>query len=153
MKTLSRFRAVAAVSAFAAILGMAAIPLPAHADYEAREALMKKLGGAMKLLGQTAKGEKPFGPETAAAAATVEAVARDIPATFKDPATTPKSRSKPEVWSQWDRFVADSKAFSDTVPALVAAAGGTDRAALGAALGATGKTCGACHDTFRTKDD
>ena len=153
MKTFPRFRALAACCAVAVVAAMAVAPTPARADYEAREALMKKMGGAMKLLGQTAKGEKPFGPETAAAAAAVQAAAAEIPATFKDSATTPKSRAKPEIWSQWDKFLADSKALDDTLPALVAAAGGTDRAALGAALGATGKTCGGCHDTFRTKDD
>jgi cytochrome c556 len=124
----------------------------AAATVEHRQAEMKKMGGAMKALGQTAKGEKPFGPETAAAAETVQTVAKEIPDVFKENATSDKSRAKPEIWTQWDKFVADGKALEDTTPALIAAAKGNDPAALGAALGATGKACGTCHDSYRNTD-
>ncbi len=147
----TRGRILAVAAAFiVAGTGLAFAEGAAPVDH--RQAEMKKIGGAMKRLSQSAKGEKPFGPETVAAAEAIQAIARDIPALFKDNAADPKSRAKPEVWSDAGKFAAASKAFADTTPALVAAAGGTDAAALGAALGASGKTCGACHDAFRAKD-
>ena len=149
MGTRGRILAVAAAFIVAGT-GLAFAEGAAPVDH--RQAEMKKVGGAMKRLSQSAKGEQPFGPETVAAAAAIQAVANNVPALFKDNAPDPKSRAKPEVWSDAGKFAAASKAFADTTPALVAAAGGTDAAALGAALGASGKTCGACHDAFRAKD-
>ena len=150
MGTRGRILAVAAALVVAGT-GLAFAEGAASADH--RQAEMKKIGGAMKRLSQSAKGEQPFGPETVAAAAAIQAVGHEIPALFKDNVPAPKSRAKPEIWSDAGKFAAAAKAFSDTTPALVTAAGGTDAAALGAALGASGKTCGACHDAFRNKDE
>ena len=149
MSARGRILAVAAALVVAGT-GLAFADGPASADH--RQAEMKKMGGAMKRLSQSAKGEQPLGPETVAAAEAIQAVGHEIPALFKDNEPAPKSRAKPEVWSDAGKFAAAAKAFSDTTPALVAAASGMDAAALGAALGASGKACGACHDAFRSKD-
>ena len=123
MGTRGRILAVAAALVVAGT-GLAFADGAASADH--RQAEMKKMGGAMKRLSQSAKGEQPFGPETVAAAEAIQAVGHEIPALFKDNEPAPKSRAKPEVWSDAGKFAAAAKAFSDTTPALVAAAGGTD---------------------------
>jgi cytochrome c556 len=48
-------------------------------------------------------------------------------------------------------FIAASKATDAAYDKLAVAAGSGDMAALTAAFGETGKTCGACHDKFRAK--
>lgn len=59
--------------------------------------------------------------------------------------------SKPEIWSQGDKF---KKAFDDNTTAigkLAAAARGGDEKAMKAAADDVGKACKACHDDFRVK--
>jgi cytochrome c556 len=70
-----------------------------------------------------------------------------------------KTRAKPEIWQQWDKFVAADQAAVAQAQALNAALQGGDKAAITAALGnlardVPGTTptpggCGACHAPFR----
>lgn len=64
-----------------------------------------------------------------------------------------KTRAKPEIWQEradFDRRMAD---FNTAAKAFQAAAAGGDFAAIGDAHAALGKTCSACHDRFRAKED
>lgn len=56
------------------------------------------------------------------------------------------TRALPAIWDNPGDLAAKWAAFAATVPAVQAA---TDPASLGAALGAMGATCGACHDANR----
>ena len=63
-----------------------------------------------------------------------------------------KTRAKPEIWAQWDKFNDATKAASAQAEALNTALKGGDKAAITAAFGAMGKDgCGGCHTPFREK--
>lgn len=69
------------------------------------------------------------------------------------PAGSDKGETKalPAVWTDMKGFEAASAAANAAYDKLAAAAGSGDLAALTAAFGETGKTCGACHEKFRAK--
>ena len=113
---------------------------------KARQDLMDSNGGAMKALGGMAKGEIAFDAAAAAAAqATLVANAADIAAKFKDQATDPASRAKPEIWTNWDDFAAKAGDLGKAAAALDTASLDT----LKAGLGAVGGACGACHQLYK----
>ncbi len=62
-----------------------------------------------------------------------------------------KSWAKPAVWTDADKFAAAAKTASDKAVALNAALKGGDKAAITAAFGDMGKSCGSCHEPFREK--
>lgn len=113
---------------------------------KARMDLMTGIGAGMKTLGDMAKGQVDF--DAAAAQAAVDAIATaaaQIPAAFEAQEIDPKSDAADAIWENWDDFVTKSEA-------LATAAGGTtitDAGSLGAAMGAIGGTCGACHRGYK----
>ncbi|HYD64503.1 cytochrome c [Azospirillum sp.] len=146
--------AAAAVSAtLVAAVGTATAADPVD-QVKAREALMKKMGGGMKVIGQFVKGEGGTQDEVQkAAAAIAEVSANDVAAVF--PQGTAKgvgdSHAKPELWAQWSKT---QQLWSDMRPAaakLVDAAKAGDKAQVAQAMQATGKTCANCHEEFRIK--
>ncbi|HEY0832564.1 MAG TPA: cytochrome c [Azospirillum sp.] len=145
--------AAAAVSATLLAAGTAVAADPVD-QVKAREALMKKMGGGMKVIGQFVKGEGGTQEEVQKAAAAIADVSSsDVAAVF--PKGTAKgvgeSHAKPELWEQWSKTQA---LWSDMRPAaakLVDAAKAGDKAQVAQAMQATGKTCANCHEEFRIK--
>ncbi|WP_274629710.1 c-type cytochrome [Arvimicrobium flavum] len=122
---------------------------------EDREALMKANGKAIGTLAAMAKGEKPFDAAVAKdALATLEADTQkfDIAALFPEGSATGKSEASPKIWENMADFTAKADAWKKAVADAVAA-NPQDVAALGAQVGAIGKTCGACHEVYRIKKD
>lgn len=113
----------------------------------ARGELMKTIGKNIGILGGMAKGEVAYDAAGAegAKAAMLEAAGK-IEATFKDQgAADPASEAKPEVWTNWDEFLADAKKLEEAVGALDVASAES----IGAGLGAVGGACKDCHTEFR----
>jgi cytochrome c556 len=123
----------------------------AHAGVEnpavaARMEGMKALGGAMKTLGGMAKGAVDF--DQAAAQAAVDIIAKQsgmVPAMFEAQETDPMSEAKPEIWTNWDDFVAKATALSTAAEATTI----TDAASVGVAMGSIGGSCKGCHSDYR----
>ncbi len=69
------------------------------------------------------------------------------------PAGSDKGDTKalPTVWSDTAGFQATAKNAETADDALAVAAASGDLAQLTTAFGATGKSCGACHEKFRAK--
>jgi cytochrome c556 len=112
----------------------------------ARQDAMKAQGGAMKTLGGMAGGEMAFDAAAAAAAkATLMASAEAIAANFTNNPEDPGSEAKPEIWTNWDDFVAKGKALSDAAAALDT----SSVESIGAGMGALGGACKACHTAYR----
>jgi cytochrome c556 len=63
-----------------------------------------------------------------------------------------KTRAKPEIWENMDDFTAKLSNFREAVATLDTAAASGDADAMKAAFGATGKSCKACHDEYKSKD-
>ena len=131
-------------------------------EKEAALALMKerhenyeKIGDAMKLLGRELKADQPDLAKVREAAGTINTLAPQVPGWF--PAGTGpdvgKTDALAEIWQKPDDFAAKAKDFQAAALAFNAAAQANDVSAIRAAHGNLGKSCKACHDLYRAKDD
>ena len=103
----------------------------------ARSDLMKVIGKNTGILGDMAGGKAAYDAAAAEAAraALIEAAVK-IEATFKDQgAADPASEARPEIWANWDDFLADAKAMGDAAGAMDIASAET----IGAGMGALGE--------------
>lgn len=113
---------------------------------KARMEAMRTIGQNNKLIADMVQGKTAF--DAAAAEAAVRVIAqgaKQIPVLFEAEEADPVSEAKPEIWQDWDDFVARSAALEN-------AAQGVDPSspdALKAALPALGGSCRACHDAYR----
>jgi cytochrome c556 len=64
-----------------------------------------------------------------------------------------KTGAKPEIWQQRAEFDRGMERFQGAARNFQQAAASGDIARMKAAHGDLGKTCGSCHDRFRTKDN
>ncbi len=112
-----------------------------------RVASMKEIGGAMKAISDVAKGNAEASDATVAAAMKINTLAKQVPSWF--PEGSGEYRAKANIWTDWAGFKAANDKLVAASADLVAATKTMDSAQIGAALGATGKTCGGCHETYR----
>src|SRR5262249_23547260 len=85
------------------------VNLPAGAVRDRHE-LMEKIGKNAKVIGDAMKAGK-FGPESGIvpAAQEISTSATKITGLFPPGSTDPKSRAKPEIWTNWKKFEEDAK--------------------------------------------
>lgn len=114
---------------------------------KARSDLMRDIGKNIGVLGDMAGGKAAYDAAAAEAAkAALVADAGKIEAAFKDQGgADPASEAKPEIWANWDEFLADAKKLGDAAAAIDVASAET----IGAGMGALGGTCKDCHTEFR----
>ena len=123
------------------------------------ETLVKQRQAAMALQGKyfgpmagMAQGKVPFDANVVARnAGFLEALSKMPWDGFDASTQNEKSAALPEIWKDPAKFKAAADAMQSEIGKLVAAAKGGNEAAIKAALGDTGKTCGGCHNTFRQK--
>ncbi|SDA21174.1 cytochrome c [Sphingomonas sp. NFR15] len=145
------------VAALAAILSapvMAAAPAPQDV-VNARVAGFKKMGGAMKAIGDQVKSGTPDKAATLAAAQTLATTAKGQGKLFPagtGPAAGVKTDALPAIWTNRATFDAAMAKLVGESNKLVAVAGSGDAAAIGAQMKAVGAACGACHRQFRSDD-
>jgi cytochrome c556 len=116
-------------------------------DAKMRQDLMDMNGAAMKVLGGMAAGEVAFDATAAAAALKVVTDgAAAIPTAFKNQgAADPKSTAKPEIWTNWEKFLENAGELGTAAAAVDASS--VD--GLKAGLGAVGGACKECHTEFK----
>ena len=118
-----------------------------HEDYE-------KIGDAMKAISRELKGESPDLGKVRAGAATIAELAPQIPTWFPV-GTGPdvgKTEARAEIWQKPEDFAAKARSFREAAAAFEAAAGGSDLAAIRSAHANLGKSCKACHDSYREEE-
>ena len=77
----------------------------------------------------------------------------DVLRGFPDGSDKGTTRAKPELWENQPDFEAKMNDLKEAVSALQEVASqGTDRKAITAQVGATGKACKACHDEYKSED-
>lgn len=118
-------------------------------DYRVKQ--LKSAGAAMQALAQY-DGSNP--EISATAAKTIDDVAAEMLSFFPqgsgpDGTGITKTRAKPEIWSDWAGFEGKAKALDDAAAVLVTATASNDLEAIKAAFGEVGKSCKACHETYR----
>lgn len=135
----------------AATVGLATVAV-AHEGVKnpavmARMEGMKLIAQHTKVLGDMAKGARPFNAEEAQAAArALAAEAARVPALFEAEEDDPKSEAKPAIWFDYAAFTAEANALID------AANGATGLKTSGdiiKVMQAIGATCSSCHKSFR----
>jgi cytochrome c556 len=78
--------------------------------------------------------------------------ARSIPSMFPPGSLGPRSRARPEIWSDRAGFEGRATAYQAAAARLAAAARAGDRAAFLAGWQATRQACQDCHDRYRQPD-
>jgi cytochrome c556 len=135
------------IGVMAAVLAVSAAADQKAIDY--RKDVMDAVGGHMKALGSIAKGEvdhKAHIPVHTAALAGLSHIAPDVfGADTKDGDTD----ALPKIWEDPTAFKERLTAFQTAADELDAIVASGDMSKFGAALGALGKSCKSCHDTFK----
>ena len=119
-----------------------------HENYE-------KIGDAMKVIGRELKGDSPDLVQVRQKADVIATLAPQVKTWFPQ-GTGPdvgKTHAKAEIWQKPDDFAAKARDLETAAAAFKTAAAGNDVAAIRAAQGNLGKSCKACHDLYRRKDD
>jgi cytochrome c556 len=119
-----------------------------HENYE-------KIGDAMKVIGRELKGDSPDLAQVRQRADVIATLAPQVKTWFPQ-GTGPdvgKTDAKAEIWQKPEDFAAKARDLETAAAAFQTAAQGTDVAAIRAAHGNLGKSCKACHDLYREKDD
>ena len=152
MKKSIRIMAASAVVAGGLALAMVGATLAADEPANVikyRQAVMGSNGTHITAIFAVLKGEVSFSDHIAAHAAAMHGMSKLIPDMFPPGSGEGETRAKPEIWQDWAKFEAASKALQTTTAKLVEAAESGDMAAIGAAAGAVGDACGGCHKPFR----
>lgn len=151
LSSFLRRAAVPVALAFAVAAGAAwAANEPANV-IKYRKNLMKAVGGHIANIGAVVKGEVDFRGDMKPNADAIVDLLMAAGHVFPEGSGTGDTKAKPEIWSdraKFDRALADSLAAARQ---LAAVAGGGDMAAVGAAMGGLGKSCGGCHRPFRAR--
>lgn len=111
----------------------------------------EKIGDAMKVISRELKGDSPDLGRVRAGAATINELAPQVPTWF--PAGTGPDAGKTDaravIWQKPEDFAAKAQAFREAAAAFNTAAAGSDLAAIRSAHATLGKSCKACHDSYR----
>ena len=123
------------------------------------EVLVKQRQSAMTLQGKyfgplagMAQGKAPYNADVVKRNAGYLNVLDKMPWDGFSPETkNEKSAALPAVWNEPDKFKAAADRLNSEVAKLVEVSQRGDEAAVKAQIGAVGKSCGGCHETFREK--
>jgi len=127
-------------------------PSPGGKAVLARQAHMKELGKAFGGVGAELRKEAPDKAALAAGAATVKAVAQQLPTWFpkgSGPEAGVKTAAKAEVWSDADGFDAAAARLQAETAKLADVASGGDLEAVKSQFRAAGAACNGCHEKYR----
>jgi cytochrome c556 len=124
------------------------------------EVLVKQRQAAMTLQGKyfgpmsgMAQGKVPYNATVVQRNAMYLATLSKMPWDGFDPNTKGvKSAALPAVWEKQDEFKKASERLESEAAKLAEVSQNGDEAAVKAQIGAVGKSCGGCHETFREKN-
>jgi len=97
-----------------------------------------------------ANGRVPFDAKAAADNAELATIMSKLPyAGFVEGTDKGETRAEPKIWTEMDKFRAAASKMQDEMAKLNAAAKTGNIDAIKTAVGATGQSCKACHDSYR----
>lgn len=113
-----------------------------------RHELMEGIGKNAKIIGDALKSGDHSKVEEGAGK--IQTSASKIAALFPPGSTDPKSRAKPEIWTNWKKFEETAKQLEANAGVLqdTARSGGDIKEAANKMFG----TCKSCHQDFRVPD-
>ena len=157
MFVVTRFRLLGMVLA----VGMAGVSAAASLAQD-KETVLKSRQETMKEQGKDVGAVKAYLEgkgdlaQAKTGAANLTQTTKKIPELFPPgtggPNPTGDYVAKPEIWTDWNKFLDAQKTAASKADALLVAVNSGDKAAIEAAFNDLGKNgCGACHTTFREK--
>lgn len=114
-----------------------------------RQKVMQANGGHMGAIGAIMKNKLPYEKAIAVHALAIQMTSRVIAEAFEKKITAGKTDAKPDIWKDWDKFVAAAKKLGEESGKLARIVQSGDMAAIGAQVKAVGQACGDCHKPFR----
>ena len=145
---------------FIAVGAALALSTPLSALAQAKpETLVKQRQAAMTLIakyfgpiGAMVNGKIPYNADVVARNATyVENLSQMAWDGFHESTKGEKSAARPEIWSDPKKFQEAADRLQAEAVKLATVARAKNEAGVKAQFGAVGKSCGACHDSFRVK--
>jgi cytochrome c556 len=117
-----------------------------------RQAAMTLQGKYFGPLGGMAQGKVPYNADIVQRNAAYLEVLTKMPWDGFDPSTSKeKTAALPAVFTDTAKFKQAADRLQNEVSQLVAVSKSGDEAAVKAQIGAVGKACGSCHESFREK--
>jgi cytochrome c556 len=149
-KCVSMIGALCALFLFGAGMGQAAAgELERALDY--RQGVMNVFNWNMKSMGDMLKGKKFF--DAAAFARHAEDLAKaaslDLLPGFPPDSDQGETGARPDIWFDFEDFSQKLEDLRSATRILRETAGSGDKTAMGKAFGKTGKSCKACHDSYK----
>jgi len=126
---------------------------PFDNQIRARQGMMRIQAVNLGVLSAMARGQMEYDAETAQAAAANLAATGTIDQRFFWPAGSSlfevdNTRAMPEIWEDYDGFLANWVTYTEAAAALQNVAG-DGQEALGQGLAVVGRSCGTCHESFQ----
>jgi cytochrome c556 len=116
--------------------------------------LMKGQAKQMKLIGEMAKGKKPFdAPKAAHAARDINISTKKIPELFPKGTDKPPSEALPEIWEDWDQFKGDADKAAKAAETLATTLEQTPSDGWKEAFKKLIDACKSCHQSFRAEEE
>ena len=119
-------------------------------DY--RKNNMKIIGGHMGSIASIVKGEVDQKEQLAVHAKGLAGMSALVKSAFETKVMSGKSSSKPEIWSDWNKFSSAADDFQGASQELAEAAANGNQRDIRSAMAKVGKSCKSCHDGFKTKN-
>ena len=136
------------------LVGLAApLALVQAQDEEAvityRQKIMASIGANMGATGDILKHKLPHQNNIVHHAYQIQSASQLIAGAFRKQMAAGKTDAKPEIWQEWDKFVAAAKQLEEQSGNLATVAQSGDLAAIAEQVKVMGKACGDCHKAFR----
>lgn len=118
-------------------------------DY--RQGAMNVFSWNMKAMGDMMKGKSAYDGAVFASHANdlAKATSLDLLTGFPEDSDSGETDARPDIWLNFEDFTEKLEAMRAAAQDLSKVAMSGDKAAMGEALGKTGKTCKACHDDYK----
>lgn len=119
-----------------------------------RQAAMTLFGKYFGPLGGMAQGRVPYNQQVVQRNAAYMEVLKEMPWDGFDESTkgVTETRALPAIWQKNADFKQTAERLRSEVSKLASASKGGDEAAIKKQIGAVGKVCGDCHDSFRREN-
>ena len=116
-----------------------------------RQNHMSTLGDNIRIVARFVRSGEGDMETVAEAARTMDEAAADLPALFPEGTGVGVSDSEalPVIWENWSAFTEVAQSAEQEITALADAAESGDPDAIRAQFARVGRSCSACHDTYR----
>ena len=114
-----------------------------------RQKIMASQGASMGAINDILKNKLPYQGHIAVHARDIAATVTLVGEAFKKEVTEGKTDAKPEIWKEWEKFLAAAEALGKESNTLAEVAKSGTMEAIEAQVKKVGGACGDCHKPYR----